>query len=227
MQLLSILLHFPYGFTRHHWQCLHSRFPWTCSHWRRCRGAREILLCQPWCTRSSQGTGCLPVTNALYEIRTFNFIRFGSFTFQLWPFIWISVHLNLKSRSRLQLKGTNFFKIFWKGHLESFKRFWFCFNGKFARINLLLWFLFRWSSKELSLPSPPKSSLLDKPISESYWYWWKLDTNDTHVERSYSEISLHWHSPVLADIIGLIILSMPLYFAIQRGWVLWVEPSLA
>lgn len=176
---------------------------------------------------SSQGMGWLPVTNAIYEIRAIHFLKFGKFSFQLWPFIWIYVHLNLKTRSRWQFKGTHLFKIFGKGHLDSFKRFWLCFNGKFAQINLLPQFLVCWNSKEFSHPSLPKPSLLDKSHSESHWYWWKLDMNDIHVERSNSEMSLNWRSPVLADIIGLIILNMPLYFAVQRGRVLWVEPSLA
>lgn len=222
MQLLSILLHFPYDFTWHHWQCLHSCFPWTCSHWRKCGGAQEIPPCCP--SRGAQG---VPKAQ-------------GAF---------LSLMLSMRSGHLilLDLEGShlNFDLLFeymfiyiWKAEVDcnskeliSSKYFgkdiWFCFNRKFAQINLLPQFLFCWSSKEFSHPSPPKSSLLDKPLSESYWYWRILDVNDTHVERSNSELSLKWHSPVLADIIGLIILNTPLYFAIQRGWVLRVEPSLA
>lgn len=154
-------------------------------------------------------------------------MKFGKFSSQLWPFIWLYVHLKLKSRSRLWFKGTHLFKIFWKGHWDSFKRFWLCFNGKFAQINLLPQFLFCWNGRESSCASPPKYSLLDKPPSASHWYCQKLDINDIHVKKVNSEMDLNWHWSLLADIIRLIMSNLPLYFAIHRSWVLLVEPSLA
>lgn len=164
-----------------------------------CGGAQEISAVPVH--SEFQGMWCLPVINTIYEIRTILFMKFGMFSSQLWPFIWMYVHLNLKSRSRLQFKATHLFKIFWKRHWDSFKRFWLCFNGKFAQINLRPQFLFCWNSRESSCPSPPKY-LLHKPPSESHWYCQKLDIKVNSVKKVNLEMGLNWHSSLLAQIIG-------------------------
>lgn len=110
--------------------------------------------------------GWLPVPNNVCEIRAIHFIKLGKFLFQVWSIIWIHVHLNMKNRSRMQFKETHLFKMLDIWTVS--KGFSFVLMGNLPKLICSQGFCF-------SNPSPPKLALLDKPPSESHWYWWKLN----------------------------------------------------